>query len=42
MVSADEMMDSYKKQRSGYGVSTELLESAIIQGMISNLSNLMI
>ena len=39
MVSADKMMDSYKKQRSGYGVSTGLLESAIIQGMTADLSN---
>ena len=40
MVSADEMMDSYKKQRSGYGVSTGLLASAIIQGMTKDLSSL--
>ncbi len=39
MVSADKMMDSYKKQRSGYGVSTGLLASALIQGMTTDLSN---
>ena len=40
MVSADEMMDSYKKQRSGYGVNTGLLASALIQGMTKDLSSL--
>ena len=40
MVSADEIMDSYKKQRSGYGVSTGLLASALLQGMTRNLGNI--
>mgnify|MGYP003617582099 FL=1 len=40
MVSADEIMDSYKKQRSGYGVNTGLLASALIQGMTKDLSSL--
>ena len=40
MVSADEIMDSYRKQRSGYGVSTGLLASALIQGMTKDLSSL--
>ena len=39
MVSADEIMESYRKQRSGYGVSTGLLASALIQGMTANLSD---
>ena len=39
MVSADELMDSYRKQRNGYGLSTGLLASAIIQGMTTDLSN---
>ena len=39
MVSADEIMDSYRKQRSGYGVSTGLLASALLQGMTTNLSD---
>ena len=38
MKPADEIMDSYRKQRSGYGVSTGLLASALIRGMTSNLS----
>ena len=32
-------MDSYRKQRSGYGVSTGLLASALLQGMTTNLSD---
>ena len=39
MVSADKMMDSYRKQRSGYGVSTGLLASALLQGMTKDLSS---
>ena len=38
MKPADEIMDSYRKQRSGYGLSTGLLASAIIQGMTTDLS----
>ena len=38
MKPADEIMDSYRKQRSGYGVSTGLLASALIQGMTTDLS----
>ena len=40
MVSADEIMDCYKKQRSGYVVNTGLLASALIQGMTKDLSSL--
>ncbi len=40
MKPADEIMDSYRKQRSGYGVSTGLLASALIQGMTRNLGNI--
>ena len=32
-------MDSYRKQRSGYGVSTGLLASALLQGMTRDLSD---
>ena len=39
MKPADEIMDSYRKQRSGYGVSTGLLASALIRGMTTNLSD---
>ncbi len=39
MVLADEIMDSYRKQRSGYRVSTGLLASALLQGMTTNLSD---
>ena len=35
----DEIMDSYRKQRSGYGLSTGLLASALIQGMTKDLSS---
>ena len=41
MKSADESMNAYKKQRSGYGVSTALLGSALIRAMSGeDLSNL--
>ena len=39
MVLADEIIESYRKQRSGYGVGTGLLASALIQGMTANLSD---
>ena len=39
MKSADESMNAYKKQRSGYGVSTALLGSAIIQAMTKDFSS---
>ena len=39
MKPADEIMDSYRKQRSGYGVSTGLLASALLQGMKKDLSS---
>ena len=40
MKPADESMNAYKQQRSGYGVSTALLGSAIIQAMTKDFSRI--